>query len=153
VAAGPLSHGRAAPLEPMALHPPTRPHVSPPESSRPALFAVEIRTTRWEELVAWYRTTLGLRVLVRVIDDRYALLEAGAARLAILGRAAAAAGTDRWSLAFEVVDLDAAHARLAAADPTIAPPAAHAEGFRELRAIDPDGNHVRLFAWPPHRDR
>jgi catechol 2,3-dioxygenase-like lactoylglutathione lyase family enzyme len=137
----------------MALHFPTRPHVSPPESSRPALFAVEIRTTRWEELVAWYRTTLGLRVLMRVVDDRYALLEAGAARLAIMGRDAGGVGSGRWSLAFEVADLDAAHARLAAADPTIAPPATHAEGFRELRATDPDGNQVRLFAWPPDRDR
>jgi predicted enzyme related to lactoylglutathione lyase len=126
--------------------------VNPPESSRPMLFAVEIRTTRWEELVEWYRTSLGLRVLVRVTDDRYALLEAGAARLAILGRAATGAGSGRWSLAFETADLDAAHARLTAADPAVAPPVVHVEGFRELRATDPDGNQVRLFAWPSNHD-
>lgn len=126
--------------------------MSQPASPRPALFAVEIRTTRWEELVAWYRTTLGLRVLVRVVDDRYALLEAGAARLAILGRPEAAAASGRWSLAFETADLDAAHARLVAAHPSTPPPAEHVEGFHELRASDPDGNQVRLFAWPSNHD-
>lgn len=117
-------------------------------SSRPSLFAVELRTTRWEELVEWYRSRLALPVLVRVLDDRYALLAAGDTRLAILGRDAAAAGGNRWSLAFEVHDLEAAHARLLAADPTVAAPAAHAEGFRELCVADPDGNQIRLFAWP-----
>ena len=52
----------------------------------PALFAVEIRTARWDELVEWYRVVVGLKVLLRVVDDQYALLEAGPARLAILCR-------------------------------------------------------------------
>ncbi len=119
--------------------------------NRPSLFSVELRTARWSELVEWYRNVLGLRVLVRVVDDGYALFEAGDTRLAILSRPAAGAASGRWSLGFEVPDLDAAHARLAAADATVAAPVAHHEGFRELVTADPDDNRIRLFAWPqPH---
>jgi catechol 2,3-dioxygenase-like lactoylglutathione lyase family enzyme len=105
-----------------------------------------LRTTRWTELVDWYRTTLGLRVLVRVVDESYALLEAGSTRLAILGRPETAAASGRWSLGFEVADLEAARRRLAAAGATVAA-AAHPEGFRELVVADPDGNKIRLFTW------
>ena len=37
-------------------------------------------------MVFWYRNILGLRVLVRVVDDGYALFEAGDTRVAILSR-------------------------------------------------------------------
>lgn len=117
---------------------------APPD--RPELFCVELRTSRWAELVEWYRSVLGLRVLVRVVDDGYALLEAGATRLALLGRPAAAAASGRWSLGFEVADLEEVGRRLEAAGVavTVAP---HPEGFRELVVQDPDGNTIRLFAW------
>ena len=36
---------------------------------RPGLYCIELRTTQWERAVAWYREALGLRVLVRVVDD------------------------------------------------------------------------------------
>jgi catechol 2,3-dioxygenase-like lactoylglutathione lyase family enzyme len=124
-----------------------------PASHGPSLFCVEIRTTRWAELVEWYRTALGLRVLVRGVDDGYALLGAGDTRIAILARPEAGPTSPRFSLAFEVDDLAHAHARLTAAGATAAPPAAHAEGFRELTAIDPDGNRLRLFAWGDSRAR
>lgn len=116
--------------------------------ARPQLFSVELRTARWPDLVAWYRDVLGLRVLVRVVDDRYALLEAGDTRLAILGRPDPGEGSRRWSLGFEVADLDAAHGRLVQAGVAVAPPVVHPEGFRELVATDPDGNRLRLFSWP-----
>jgi len=119
--------------------------------NRLSLFSVELRTARWHELVEWYRNVLGLRVLVRVVDDGYALFEAGDTRLAILGRPAADPASGRWSLAFEVPDLDLAHARLVAADASVASPSSHPEGFRELTASDPDGNRIRLFAWPEPR--
>ena len=121
------------------------------DQHRPTLFAVELRSTQWERLVTWYRDALGLEVLLRVIDDRYALLAAGAARLVILGRDAAAPESRRWSLAFEVDDLEAARERLAAAGEE--PPAAIAnpEGFREVVVTDPDGNRIRLFAWTQDR--
>ena len=117
------------------------------DTDRPTLFAVEIRSSRWESLVAWYRDALGLEVLLRVIDDRYALLAAGAARLAILGRDEAPPESRRWSLAFEVTDLEVARVRLVAAGCAAPEPTANPEGFREFVVTDPDGNRIRLFAW------
>jgi catechol 2,3-dioxygenase-like lactoylglutathione lyase family enzyme len=116
--------------------------------SRPSLFSVELRTARWPEMVEWYRNVLGLRVLVRVVDDGYALFEAGDTRQAILSRQTAGEPSGRWSLGFEVADLDAARERLAGADAGLPPPRLHAEGFRDLVATDPEGNRVRLFSWP-----
>ena len=115
---------------------------------RPALYAVELRTAHWAASVAWYRDVLGLRVLGRSAEEGYALLAAGDARLAILARPAAAGPSDRWSLAFEVADLDATRCRLAAASAAPGEPRTHAEGYRELTVADPDGNRIRLFTWP-----
>lgn len=118
-----------------------------PGRSTPELFAVELRTAHFEAMVAWYREALGLRVLLRVIDDGYALLGAGAARIALVARAEPGGPSDRVSLAFEVDDLEAARARLVAAGAEIvARPESH-EGFREFVTRDPDGNRLRLFAW------
>jgi predicted enzyme related to lactoylglutathione lyase len=121
------------------------------DKHRPTLFAVEIRTSRWPELVAWYREVLGLEVLLRVVDDRYALLGAGSARLAILGRESTDPVSSRWSLGFEVVDLEVTRRALAAAGVDPPPAAANPEGFRELVITDPDGNRIRLFAWADER--
>jgi len=89
-----------------------------------------------------------LRVLVRVVDDGYALFEAGDTRLALLSRPSPGEPSQRWSLGFEVVDLDVVHERLAATDSDVTAPKLHAEGFRELLTTDPDGNRIRLFSWP-----
>ncbi len=115
---------------------------------RLSLFSVELRTARWAELVEWYRNVLGLRVLVRVVDDGYALFEAGDTRLAILNRPTPGEPSQRWSLGFEVIDLDVVHARLAESNADVTAPKIHAEGFRELITADPDGNRIRLFSWP-----
>src|SRR5262249_49320017 len=72
---------------------------------RTGLYCVELRTEKWAEMVEWYRQALGLRVLVRVLDDGYALLEAGETRLALLKRASSGEATPRISLAFEVNDM------------------------------------------------
>ena len=117
-------------------------------ADQPSLYSVELRTSRWAELVDWYRAALGLRVLVRVVDDGYALLAAGDTRLAILSRPAAAPPSGRWSLGFEVTDLEAMRARLATSGCDVGTPADHPEGFRELVVSDPDGNRIRLFIWP-----
>lgn len=82
---------------------------------RPSLYSVELRTTRWEEMVEWYRSVLGLRVLVRVVDDGYALIEAGETRLALIARDKLGEPSGRWSLGFEVFDLEQAAGRLEAA--------------------------------------
>src|SRR6056300_1115598 len=114
--------------------------MSLPIHHRPTLFSVELRTAQWDEMVTWYRNVLGLRVLVRVIDDGYALFEAGDTRVAILSRENAGEASGRWSLGFEVTDLEAAYIRLRTANENIAEPKTHPEGFRELVTNDPDGN-------------
>jgi predicted enzyme related to lactoylglutathione lyase len=121
------------------------------DKDRSTLFAVEIRSAQWESLVAWYRDALGLEVLLRVIDDRYALLAAGSARLAILGRDEALPGSRRWSLAFEVEHLEAVRERLVTAGCAAPEPVANPEGFRELVIADLDGNRIRLFDWAGER--
>ena len=99
-------------------------------------------------MVFWYRNILGLRVLVRVVDDGYALFEAGDTRVAILSRENAGEASGRWSLGFEVTDLEAACISLREANADVIEPKTHPEGFRELVTNDPDGNLLRLFAWP-----
>ena len=59
-------------------------------------------------MVAWYKTVLAMRSAVRIPEDRYALLVGGGSRLAIVGRDEPGPASARWSLAFEVADLDAA---------------------------------------------
>jgi predicted enzyme related to lactoylglutathione lyase len=115
---------------------------------RPSLYSVELRTGRWEEMVNWYRMALGLRVLVRVVEDGYALIEAGETRLAIISRPMNGEPSPRWSLGFEVHDLDRVADRLATTGTTFVQPRRHAEEFQELVTSDPDGNSIRLFEWP-----
>jgi predicted enzyme related to lactoylglutathione lyase len=114
---------------------------------RPQLFSVELRTARWAELVEWYRTVIGLRVLVRVVDDGYALLAAGDTRLAIIARPDPGEPSRRWSLGFEVAGLEAIQSRLREAGCDVPQPWANPEGFHELTVADPDGNRLRLFTW------
>lgn len=108
---------------------------------------MEVRTAAWDALVAWYREVLGLRVLLRVSDDGYALLGDARGRIAIVSRPDPGPAGERIGLAIEVADLDAAAARLTAAgaDVTRLPP--NPEGFAELLTRDPDGNRLRLFTW------
>ena len=121
--------------------------VAPPHD-QPSLFCIELRTARWAELVEWYRSVVGLRVLVRVVDDGYALLAAGDGRLAILARPDPGGASPRWTMVFEVANLDETARRLAATG-AAGSPRTHPEGFRELVVTDPDGNSLRLFTWPP----
>jgi predicted enzyme related to lactoylglutathione lyase len=120
----------------------------PPIDHVAELYCVELRTSRWQELVAWYKNALGMRGLVRIDDDRYALLAAGGARLAIVGREVPSEASGRWTLTFEVADLDVAEARLEGAGAEVGPRRLHPEGFMTTTAADPDGNRIRLFTWP-----
>ena len=117
----------------------------------PGLYCIELRTAQWETLVHWYRTALGLRVLVRDVEDGYALLEAGQTRLAILARESPAGASARWSLAFEVESLEVASARLLAAGAEVRQSPTNLEGLRDLLTTDPDGNRIRLFCWTESR--
>lgn len=117
---------------------------------RPGLYCVELRTEQWETSLAWYREALGLRVLVRVPEDGYALFEAGDTRLALISRKSLGTPSARWSLGFEVEDLERVTRRLAEFGSQISRPKRNLEGFQEVITSDPDGNTVRLFSWP-HR--
>jgi predicted enzyme related to lactoylglutathione lyase len=115
---------------------------------RPGLYCVELRTSQWERAVKWYRETLGLRTLVRVVDDGYALFEAGDTRLALISRPQVGEPSGRWSLGFEVEHLDSVAQRLADAGSPVTRPTRDPEGFKEIITSDPDGNTIRLFSWP-----
>ncbi len=116
--------------------------------SGPELYCIEVRTSRWEEQVAWYRQVLGLRSLFRVLDDRYALLAAGGTRLAIMESPEPGPACSRVSVAIEVGDLREVAARLRAAATPMEGPRQNAEGYDEITTQDPDGNRIRLFSWP-----
>ena len=118
---------------------------------RPGLYCVELRTANWQALVKWYREVLGLRVLVRVVDDGYALLEAGETRLSIVARPSPGERSTRISLAFVVGDVSQVCGRLEAAGSPISRPLRDEEGLREANTTDPDGNRIRLFSWPRGR--
>ena len=114
------------------------------------LFMVEIRVVDWRRSVAWYRDVLGLRVALEDPAGGFALLEAGSGggRVAIKGGSAGATG-DRAGcrLVFEVEDVDRLGAELAARGVAVAGPFASAEGYREVRVVDPDGTAIGLFSW------
>jgi catechol 2,3-dioxygenase-like lactoylglutathione lyase family enzyme len=102
-------------------------------------------------MVQWYRAVFGLRVLVRVVDDGYALLEAGETRLALISRASPGGACRRISLAFEVGDVRELVARLHEVGSPVSHPQRDPEGLREAETADPDGNRIRFFTWPRGR--
>ncbi len=120
-------------------------------SERPGLYCIELRTANWQSSVEWYRSALGLKVLVRVVDDGYALIEAGETRLALLARETPGEPTARISFAFEVHDLNATIARLTRAGVEVSAPRLSNEELREINLTDPDGNRLRLFSWPQQK--
>ena len=91
---------------------------------------------------------VGARVLVRVTEDGYALLDGGETRLAILARKTPGAATRRISLAFEVSDVQLVAARLTAQGTQVSLPESSEEHLREVNTTDPDGNRIRIFSWP-----
>lgn len=105
------------------------------------LFFVELRVNDWPASVAWYRSVLGLRQLMRVEAESFALFDAGGCRLALKAGESRPGGV---LLALEVDDLDAWLSRLAG---LVGPPEVSDEGYRRARLRDPDGHEIRLFEW------
>jgi catechol 2,3-dioxygenase-like lactoylglutathione lyase family enzyme len=109
------------------------------------LYLVELTVADWPTSLAWYRDRLGLPVELLDEPNRYALLAAGPARVA-LKAGASSPGTTK--LVFRVPDLDAELARLTG-DGIVpeGPIKGSPEGYRSARFRDPDGHRVEVFAW------
>jgi catechol 2,3-dioxygenase-like lactoylglutathione lyase family enzyme len=109
------------------------------------LFLVELLVTDWPAALAWYRDRLGLAVDLLDEPNQFALLTAGAARVALKAGTSTPGGT---KLAFRVADLNAQIERLGRLG--VAPlqsVRASAEGYRSVRFADPDGHPIELFEW------
>ena len=117
---------------------------------RPGLYCVELRTNRWAEAVEWYRTVLGLRVLVRVVDDGYALIEAGETRLALCPARSRETprGGSVWPSRSITCSCKHCGSRLEERGTPLVATQHHPEDLREINLADPDGNRIRLFCWP-----
>ena len=126
----------------------TPPKTTPDASITPALYAVELRTAQFDALRAWYRDVLGLRVTLRVEEDRFALLSMGSCQLSLIERTDAAPPSGNMNLAFELEEIDRFCEQLVARGIDVQSPRTVREGYRETVLFDPDGNKVRIFAWP-----
>jgi catechol 2,3-dioxygenase-like lactoylglutathione lyase family enzyme len=109
------------------------------------LFLVELTVADWAASLAWYRDRLGLTVELLDEPNRYAMLSAGRARVALKVGRPTPGGT---TLTFLVAELDSELDRLNRAGiiPT-RPPRMSAEGYRSARFADPDGHPIELFEW------
>ena len=109
------------------------------------LYLVELAVADWPASVAWYRDRLGLSVVLLDEPNRYALLAAGPARVALKRGPARPGGT---VLTFHVRDLDAELSRLAVLGVvSLGPVKASPEGYRVARFSDPDGHQLSVFEW------
>jgi predicted enzyme related to lactoylglutathione lyase len=130
---------------------------APPETGSPGLdlFMTVIRVANWSTIVRWYTETLGLTPLLLDNEHEFALFSAGTGRLGIQGtrepRPSSARGMVR--LVFQVANLDRQREALLARGVAVSEPLENqAEGYREVRLQDPEGNSLRLFSWrdPSH---
>lgn len=112
----------------------------------PDLFMVEIRVGDWEGSARWYVEVLGLRPILEDREGRFLLLEAGGARVA-LKEGTASDGRGSVRLVFLVEDVEAARDRLVGLGVEVGAIVESAEGYREARLADPEGNPIGLFAW------
>ncbi|MBI1249180.1 hypothetical protein GC197_15215 [bacterium] len=111
------------------------------------LFAIEIRTAQWPEMLSWYVAALQLTSSVRSEEDGYALLVGKGWRISLLKRKENEVhAPGAISLAIEVDDLPAQYDRISlllSEDP--APVEMSDERFLQWTIHDPDGNRIKLF--------
>lgn len=116
------------------------------------LYMIELSVADWPLAVAWYRDTLGLKLLNHSETDRFALFEAGATRLALKQMEKDTPNGTGVLLAFEVSNLDAELNRLAGLGiVSESPVKISPEGYRQAIIRDPDGYRLCLFEWTVKR--
>jgi catechol 2,3-dioxygenase-like lactoylglutathione lyase family enzyme len=114
------------------------------------LAIVELRVRDWPAAVTWFREVLGLKVLLRVEADGFALLQTQTAHLALKRSDAEPlpASEARPLLQFEVDNVEAELARLTAQGVTVLKPLqVSGEGYRRAVVAGPEGQGVGLFDW------
>ncbi|GAC1464021.1 MAG: hypothetical protein NVSMB9_02210 [Isosphaeraceae bacterium] len=116
-------------------------------SLRPELYLTEIEVSRWSIVVRWYVEILGLRLSLQEDASGYALLEAGAGRLALKRRGSPAENPPgQVRLLFQVEDVDTERIRLLAQGVPVSEPVDNVrESYREVRLTDPEGTPLILF--------
>ena len=108
----------------------------------------ELRTAGWAAAVRWYVEVLGLRLVLEDVENRFALLEAGASRLALRGGADVVTPCQRLRLVFRVDDVDAARERLLRRGVDVGPAVDNPrEPYRSVALHDLEGTPITLFSW------
>jgi catechol 2,3-dioxygenase-like lactoylglutathione lyase family enzyme len=114
------------------------------------LFMTVVRVADWSRIVRWYVDTLRLVPVLMDPQHEFAFLAAGQGRLGLQGVKGAKEPTvpSKVRLVFEVRDVDFERRRLIELGVEVSVPFDNrAEGYREIRLHDPDGNSLTLFAW------
>lgn len=114
----------------------------------PALYLVELKVSDWPGALRWYEETLGLTVVLKDEAHGFALLEAGAGRVALKADATAGTGSRPFRLTFQVDDVGVAEVRLRQRGVEVSPPTDNPrEGYRAIRLTAPEGTPITLFQW------
>jgi predicted enzyme related to lactoylglutathione lyase len=112
---------------------------------------IQLPARDWQTLVNWYRDILGLKVLVRVEEDGYALLDAGGVQLAVKRNETAETNglhENGPKLYFAVQNLDEEMKRLGDLGVNILKPMkVTSENYRRAVIADPEGQRICLFDW------
>jgi Glyoxalase-like domain len=114
------------------------------------LFMTVVRVADWSRIVRWYIDTLRLVPVLMDPQHEFAFLAAGQGRLGLHGVKGARESTipSKVRLVFQVKDVDLERLRLIELGVEVSVPFDNrAEGYREIRLHDPDGNSLTLFAW------
>jgi predicted enzyme related to lactoylglutathione lyase len=128
------------------------------EPSQLELFMTVVKVAKWTTTVRWYTDTLGLAAVLVDREHEFALLAAGAGLVGIQGikDGRAPEGASALRLVFKVPDLEQERHKLIARGVQVGASLDNsAEGYREVRLRDPEGNSVTLFTWlsPAHESR
>lgn len=108
----------------------------------------ELQVFDWAAAVRWYVEVLGLHKVVEDEPNRFALLAAGSARLALKGGGVAGAAARNVRLIFRVHDVDHECSRLRSLGVDVGPPEDNrVEHYRKVSLRDPDGTPITLFSW------